>query len=43
MTRILFAGTPDVAVEPLRALIEARGDIGCCCAYTSGCASGARA
>ena len=27
MTRILFAGTPDVAVEPLRALIEAGGDI----------------
>ncbi|MFD0705301.1 methionyl-tRNA formyltransferase [Alloscardovia venturai] len=27
MTRILFAGTPDVAVAPLRALVEAGGDI----------------
>lgn len=27
MTRILFAGTPDVAVTPLRALVNAGGDI----------------
>ncbi|WP_418968840.1 methionyl-tRNA formyltransferase [Alloscardovia omnicolens] len=27
MTRILFAGTPDVAVEPLQALVNAGGDV----------------